>query len=98
MSLLLNVGDPSLEALLQILLVHPFSQNDEDSIVACKGAKDLGDGQDIQGNANRVGVTGSGLDDPEISTEFDGEDATTYILDIALLRFAYQVAVWKAVV
>ena len=84
-ALLFYIGDAGLETLLQVFLGHSFTKDDENGVITCKGSEDLRNGKHIQGNADRVGVAGSCLDDSEVAGKFNGQDASAHILDIAFL-------------
>ena len=71
-ALLLYVGNAGFETFLQIFFGHSFAEDDENGIIACQGAEDFRDGKHVLGDANRIGMTGPGLDDSEVAGKFNG--------------------------
>ena len=96
--LLFDLWDPGLKAILQVFLVHPLTEDYEDGVVPCERSQYLREGKDIEGYADAVGMSWTGLYDPEVPGKFDGEDSSSHILDIAFLRFTYQVVVGQGIV
>ena len=96
--LLFDLWDPGLETILQVFLIHPFTEDYEDGVIACERPQYLREGKDIEGDTHAVSMSRAGFDDSEVSRKLNGEDPPSHILDVAFFRFAYQVIVRQGVV